>query len=1009
MSFSARPPQAPTSTGSRRPSPLLLTIIAVLALVALFVVFAQIYTEVLWFQQLERFDVFATEWVTKGVLFAIGFVLMAVPLWFMLFYAHRSRPAITPSNPREENLDRYREAVEPLRRTLTYAIPAVIGLLGGVALSAAWQDALMLLNSVPFGVSDPQFQQDVGVYVFTLPMVNILVDFLGMIALLAFIASLVSHYLFGGVRPRETRGFDITKSARIQLASVLAALILIQAVRLFLWRFGRLTDDSGLVTGATYTDVNAALPAMLIVSIAALLVAALVFSTAYFKTFRLTAISLGMLLVLGGVAVVGFPAAMQQFQVNPSQQSLESEYIQRHLEATRDAYGIDDVDVIPYTPSTQGEPGALRQDAATAASVRLLDPNLVSDTFRQLQQSRSYYAFPEQLDVDRYDIDGKSEDTVIALRELNPDAQSDSTWVNQATVFTHGIGAVAAYGSRRGPDGEPAFLEEGIPPSGVLSDQSEYEPRIYFGERSTQYSIVGAPEGADPVELDYPADEEGGSGQVNYTFTGDGGPSVGDFFSRLLYAIKFQDEQIVLADTVNEESQILYDRTPRERVQKLAPFLEVDGDPYPAIVDGRIKWILDGYTTSDQYPYSRPSVLQEATTDSTTANTNAVVALPDQQVNYISNSVKITVDAYDGSVDMYEWDQEDPVLDAWMNVFPDLIKPASEISGDLMSHIRYPEDLFKVQRSLLTQYHVSNASEYYSGQDFWTLPVDPTTDQEQGLVQPPYFLTLQMPGQEQPAFSLTSSFIPRPIQGQTRNNLTGFLAANADAGSVEGEVSEEYGKLRLLQLPRNTTFPGPGQAQNNFNTEPEIQTSLNLLRQGESRVENGNLLTLPVADGLLYVQPVYVRSAGETSYPVLQRVLVAFGEQIGFAPTLDEALDQVFGGDSGAEAGDSDAAGEAESGEAGGPSEGGDEQPAGVDEALERARTAMQEADEALSDGDFGAYGEAQERLRAALEDAIDAEGGAAAEDADADGAPTESAPAEDAPAADDAGAADEG
>lgn len=1001
MSFSARPPQAPPTTGSRRPSPLLLTIIAVLALVALFVVFAQIYTEVLWFQQLDRFDVFATEWVTKGILFAIGFLVMSVPLWYMLWSAHRARPATVPSNPREENLDRYREAVEPLRRMLTLVVPGVIGLLGGVALTAAWRDALLFVNAEPFGMTDPQYQQDIGFYVFQLPLVNVLVDFLGMVAMLAFVAGLVAHYLFGGVRPRETRGFDITKSARIHLATVLALLVLIQAVRLFLWRFSKLTDDSGLVTGATYTDVNAALPAMLIVSIAALIVAALVFSTAFFKTFRLTAISLGMLLVLGGVAVVGFPAAMQQFQVNPSQQSLESEFINRHLEATRTAYGIDDVDVIPYTPSTQGESGALRKDAVTAASVRLLDPNLVSDTFRQLQQTRSYYAFPEQLDVDRYDIDGRSEDTVIALRELNPEALSDNTWVNQATVYTHGIGAVAAYGSRRGADGEPAFFEESIPASGVLTDQSEYEPRVYFGERSTQYSIVGAPEGATPVELDYPADDQEGSGQVNYTFSGDGGPSVGNFFNRLLYAIKFQDEQIVLADTLNDESQILYDRTPRERVAKLAPFLEVDGDPYPAVIDGRIKWILDGYTTSNQYPYSRPSVLQEATTDSTTADSNAVVALPDEQVNYIRNSVKITVDAYDGSVDMYEWDDEDPVLDAWMNVFPDLVKPASEISSDLMSHIRYPEDLFKVQRSLLTQYHVSNASEYYSGQDFWTLPVDPTTDQERQLVQPPYFLTLQMPGQEEPSFSLTSSFIPRPTQGQTRNNLTGFLAANADAGNVEGEVSEEYGKLRLLQLPRNTTFPGPGQAQNNFNTEPEVQTSLNLLRQGESRVENGNLLTLPVADGLLYVQPVYVRSAGETSYPVLQRVLVAFGEQIGFAPTLDEALDQVFGGDSGAEAGDSDAAGQTDSDDAGAVTDGEDES-AGLEDALERARTAMQDADEALRDGDFTAYGEAQERLRKALEDAIDAEGGdAAAEEATADGA------ADDAPAADDAGGSD--
>ncbi|WP_029088879.1 UPF0182 family protein [Brevibacterium album] len=1003
MSFSARPTAPPSGSGGRRrPSPLFLTIVAVLVLVGLFVVFAQIYTEVLWFSQLDRLSVFTTEWLVKGALFAAGFVLMALPLWYMLSAAHRTRPETVPTTPREENLNRYREAVEPLRRTFTFAIPAVVGLLGGLALSASWQSALLFVNSVPFGREDAQYQHDLSFYVFQLPMVSVLAGYLGMVALLCAIAGIVAHYLFGGVRPLETRGFEISRAARRQLATALAVLVLIQAVRLFLWRYTKLTDDTGLVTGATYADVHAALPAILIVAVAAAIVAALVFSTAYFRTFRLTAISLGMLVVLGGVAVLGFPAAVQQFQVNPSQQSLEADYINRHLEATRDAYGIDDVEVIPYTPNTDGEAGALRQDAVTAASVRLLDPSLVSDTFRQLQQSRSYYAFPEQLDVDRYEIDGEVEDTVIALRELNPDALADSTWVNQATVYTHGIGAVAAYGSRQGGDGEPVFFEDNIPASGLLTEQSDYEPRVYFGERSTQYSIVGAPEGADPIELDYPADEDEGSGQVNYTFTGDAGPRVGDLFHRLLYAIKFQDEQIVLADTVNEESQILYDRTPRERVQKLAPFLEVDGDPYPAVIDGRIKWILDGYTTSNQYPYSRPSVLQEATSDANTQATNAVATLPDQQVNYIRNSVKITVDAYDGAVDFYEWDAEDPVLQAWMKVFPDLVQPSSEMSSELMSHVRYPEDLFKVQRSLLTQYHVSNASEYYSGQDFWTLPVDPTRDQESGAVQPPYFLTLQMPEQEEPAFSLTSSFIPRPTEGQTRNNLTGFLAATADAGSTPGEISEEYGRLRLLQLPRNTTFPGPGQAQNNFNTEPEIQTSLNLLRQGESQVENGNLLTLPVAGGLLYIQPVYVRSAGETSYPVLQRVLVAFGEQIGFAPTLDEALDQVFGGDSGAAAGDSDAADGSESGESGGAggtggdSGGGDEAP-GLQDALDRAQDAMTEADEALSNGDFAAYGEAQERLRQALEDALEAEGVDPAEAADPaeEGAGAEAPPAE--------------
>ncbi|GAA2002424.1 UPF0182 family protein [Brevibacterium samyangense] len=995
MTFASAPPGPAGPKKSGRPSPLMLTIVSVVVLVGLFVVFSQIYTDVLWFDHLGVLSVFTTEWATKGILFAIGFLVMAVPVWACLFFAHRARPVYAPVTPRQENLERYREAFEPIRRVLTFAVPAVLGFLGAVALSAAWQEALQFVNATEFGTTDPQFGLDIGFYVFTLPMLSIGLDFVSMVTLLTFLASLVAHYLYGGVRPGEERGIELTKAARIQLALAAAVLVLVQAGRIFVMRYTNLTNDTGIVTGVTYTADHVTLPALLIVSVAAVIVALVVAANAVANTWKLSLVSVAMLAVLGAISIVGMPIAIQQFQVQPSEQSLEAEYIGRNIEATRQAYGIDDVEVIPYTPTTEGESGALREDAQTAASIRLLDPNLVSDTFRQLQQQRSFYSFPEQLDVDRYEIDGQMQDTVIALRELNPDSQATSSWVNQAIVYTHGFGVVAAYGNRQGNDGQPAFLEHNIPPSGALSGPAGdgYEPRIYFGENSPRYSIVGAPEGSDPVEIDYPADGEDGSGQVYNTYSGDGGPSVGDPFHRLLYAIKFQDEQIVLSEQVNEESQILYDRDPRERIQKVAPFLEVDGDPYPAVIDGRIKWIVDAYTTSSDYPYSTPSVLQDATQDSNTELTGSVEALPPEEVNYIRNSVKVTVDAFDGQVDLFAWDEEDPVLQTWMKIFPDLFTPVSEMSGELMSHVRYPEDLFKVQRTLLTRYHVSDANAFYTGQDFWTTPADPTTSGEQSFMQPPYYLTLRMPGQDTSAFSLTSSFIPRPSNGQTRNNLTGFLAANADAGTEDGVPHDDYGKLRLLQLPRNTTFPGPGQAQNNFNTEPDIQQSLNLLRQGESQVENGNLLTLPVAGGLLYVQPVYVRSAGETSYPVLQRVLVAFGEQIGFAPTLDEALNQVFGGDSGASAGDAGAAGATEEGASG--SAGTDDGTAAVDPtvagALEEARTAMEDSDQALRDGDFAAYGEAQNRLRAALEEAMEAEG--------ATTAPTDAAPATEEPA----------
>ncbi|WP_226831113.1 MULTISPECIES: UPF0182 family protein [unclassified Brevibacterium] len=980
-------------TNRPRRSPLLLTLVSVAILLVAFIAFTQVYTEVLWFKQIDASQVFRTMWFTRGLTFLAGFVIMAVPVWLSLHLAFSNRPVYAPTTPRQENLDRYREAIEPLRKVATFAIPAVVGLLSGITASAHWNTVLQWMNSTSFGSQDAQFGMDKSFFVFVLPGLRLIGDQVGMAVLLSLIAALVGHYLFGGIRPGEQKGVILTKTAQWQLGITVAALVLVQAGRLWLARYERLTSTGGIVPGVTFTDDRAALPAMAIVAIAAVLVALLFVYTAWKGNWRISLIATATLIVLGGISIIAYPAMVQQFQVAPSQQSLESEYIQHNIDATRDAFDFDDVDVTPYEPSTSGEKGALREDAETAASIRLLDPNLVSDTFRQLQQVRPYYSFPEQLDVDRYNIDGEKRDTVIAVRELAPDSVNNQSWYNRAIVYTHGFGVVAANGNQRNPDGEPVFMESDIPPKGEFP---KYEPRVYFGEDSPDYSIVGGEKDTTPRELDYPSDEDSGSGQVNNTFTGDGGPSVGGLFNRLAYALKYQDEQILLSDAVNEKSQILYERHPRERVQKLAPFLKIDGDPYPAIVDGKIKWILDGYTTAKDYPYSTPQPLQEATEDSVTATApNSVATLPDEEVNYIRNSVKITVDAYDGKVDMFQWDKKDPVLKTWMKIFPDLIKPSSEMSGDLMNHVRYPEDLFKVQRDLLTKYHVTSASEFYTGQDFWTLPTDPTKKANSGLTQPPFYMTLQMPGQKSPSFSLTSSYIPaRSSEGQARNNLTGFLSADADAGGSKGEVAEGYGKLRLLQLPRNTTVPGPGQAQNNFNTAPDVQRSLNLLRQGESEVQNGNLLTLPVGGGLLYVQPVYVRSAGDTSYPLLQHVLVAFGEDIGFAPTLDEALDQVFGGDSGAKAGD---AGTEDSGAAGksGGSKSDDDSGSKPDDknlndALEKAKKAMEDSDAALKEGDFEKYGKAQDRLKNAIEDAVAADP-SLAEDGSKDGA---SAPA---------------
>ncbi|MEL0135765.1 MAG: UPF0182 family protein, partial [Aquiluna sp.] len=579
------------------------------------------------------------------------------------------------------------------------------------------------------------------------------------------------------------------------------------------------------------------------------------------------------------------------------------------------------------------EEGALRNDAKTTASIRIIDPALVSDAFRQLEQYRQYYSFPNRLHVGRYEIDGETQDTVVAVRELNQAGLGDSqSWYNSTIVFTHGFGFVAAYGNKRDSDGKPLFLQSGIPTVGLLGD---FEPRVYFGLNSPEYSIVGAPEGAEPLEFDFPAGEDG-QRETYTTFSADGGPAIGDLFTRLAYALRFQSEQILLSEAINAESQILYNRNPADRIKEVAPYLTVDTEVYPAVVDGRIKWIVDGYTTSTDYPYSNLEPFNLAILDTASETFNRDVS----EVNYIRNSVKATVDAYDGSVDLYQWDESDPILNAWMGIYPDTVQPLSAMSEDLLSHVRYPADLFKMQRSVLGRYHVTEAGAFYSQQDAWMTPNDPVEGTGLGSLQPPYYLTLQTPGSDESAFSLYSTFIPQSTGETTRNVLTGYLIANAEAGGQQGVVSEDYGKLTLLNLPRETIVPGPGQVQNNFNADSDVSSLLNILRQGSTRVLNGNLLTLPVGGGLLYVQPVYIESTGETSYPLLQKILVAFGDQIAFEDTLELALDALFGGDSGADVADGGAGSVTDPGTDTDTGSGADSGNAALDRALNAAKAA---------------------------------------------------------------------
>jgi uncharacterized membrane protein (UPF0182 family) len=948
------------------------TLIVVALVVVGFIFFANVWTDVLWYQQLGFFEVFLTENLARISIFVTGFAIMFAAVFYAIRIAYHARPVYAPDSEIRDNLNRYQAQLEPVRRVVMIGLPVLFGLFAGSAASSQWQKVVLFFNQEPFGQNDPEFGLDIGFYLMTLPFLGFIVGFLISVAVVAGIAGILTHYLYGSIRIME-RGIFTSRAAQIHLAVTGASFLILLGINFWLDRYAAVQNGGGRWAGALYTDVNAVIPTKAILAVAAILVAILFIVAAVIGRWRLPLIGTAMLVITSILAGGVYPWVIQQFQVRPSEQTLEKEYIERNIGLTRAAYGLDQVKVERYNATTNAAAGALAKDAQTTANIRLLDPNLISDAFSQLEQYRPYYQFPKALNVDRYEIDGKVQDTVIAVRELNPEGLSpdQQSWLNTHVVYTHGYGVVAAKGNKFTPDGKPEFLQAGIPSTGVLGTDETYEPRIYFGEDSPEYSVVGAPEGATPREQDRPAGKDIG-GETQYTFTGNGGPNVGSFLNRVLYSIKFQSSDLLLSDGVNEASQILYERDPRDRVKKVAPYLTVDGNAYPAVVDGRVKWIVDGYTTSQYYPYSQQAQLSDATTDSQTT-AGRTVALPNSSVNYIRNSVKATVDAYDGSVTLYAWDDQDPLLKAWQKVFPNSLKPYSEMSADVMSHVRYPEDLFKVQRELLGRYHVTDPVSFYKNDDAWSVPNDPTVSE--AVKQPPFYMSLQMPDQKKPAFQLTSSFIPQVVDGNARNVLYGFLAADSDAGGQKGVKAESYGKLRLLQVPPEAQVPGPGQAQNKFNSDPTVSQALNLLRQGASDVLNGNLLTLPVGGGLLYVQPVYLRSTGETSYPTLQRVLVAFGDKIGFAATLDEALNQLFGGDSGAAAGDSGNNGQTP------PTTGGETPPPGTTDARAELKAALAEANaaikagqEALAKGDFAAYGDQQKKLNAALQKAIDAE-----------------------------------
>ncbi|MCE1173050.1 MAG: UPF0182 family protein [Propionibacteriales bacterium] len=937
-----------------RRNALIPSLLVLIGLVIVWVVFSGLWADKLWFDSVNYPQVFDTLLTTKVMLFFAYFSFTAVVLGLNLWLAFRMRPKVRRGG-QSQLLDRYRALLES-RAWWVIAVPSVV--LGLMAAGTGVGEAskyLAFFNRQPFGTVDPYFGMDVSFYVFEYPVWTELLSLAMSTVVFALVAVALVHFATGALLVGQPRGSSDGR-ARMHLSILAGIALVIFGLGQLLSRYGLLTQRGSLLTGMQYTEDHAQVTAKLVLAVIAFIVAALFFANGFLRRLVLPLSGLVLLVVTGIIIGLIYPAVVRSFQVLPNEPDKERPYIAANIAATRTAFGIADTEVSDYDAVVQVSPGQLKNDAAALPGIRLMDPAVVGDSFDQLQQVRSYYSFAPLLDVDRYQIKGVETDVVVAAREIDLSKLPDKSWNNLHTVFTHGYGLVAAYGNKRSSSGDPVWIDGNLPPSGELGN---YEGRIYFGENTNTFAVVGDASGQKPVELDTPGGGSGGNETYN-TYAGSGGVPIGSPLNRAIYATQFGDMNLLLSDRVNSASKILYQRTPKERVAQVAPWLQLDSNIYPAVVGSRLVWIVDGYTMSANYPNSQTQSLQEATADSQSSLGDTQ---PDVAVNYLRNSVKAVVDASDGSVTLYAWDT-DPILATYMKAFPGVVKPKDAISPELLAHLRYPTDLFKLQRQVLARYHMTDPSAWYQQSDLWQTPTDPsrtsstsTTAPSAGPAEPPYYLSIKWPGDKAPVFSQTAVFVPK-----SRSNLASYFAVVSEA------TSPDYGKLRVLRMSGTHQVDGPGQTFNNMVSDTRFAELLrNYTSQGSADSRFGNLLTLPMGNGLLYVMPIYtLRQSTTGAYPSLRFVAVRFGSSVGIGETLQAALDSAFAGNAGAS-----------TGEGGGgttptqptqptqPPTGTD--PSGAAADLATAQAAFNAADAALKNGNLAEYQKQVDAAKAAV------------------------------------------
>ena len=843
---------------------------------------ATFFTNYLWFDSVDLNSVWLKILITKSALVAATSLLAFAFIFINLRLAVRATPVmdIFESFDSQDPLSRFREFVN--ERFLKYRLWGAIGLslFLGAGASQLWEQVLLFLNQKSFGVTDPIFQNDISSYVFGLPLYRLfvswgfqLVIFTSVIIILFFIAT-------GALQLRPGRLPEVSSGAKAHLSVLLAFVAVLKAFAYRLDSMELLYSPRGKVFGASYTDAVAHLPALNLLILISLFGAILLLVNIKRRGWLLpaTAISLWLAvsIIVGGVV----PAAIQRFRVLPDELNKELPYVENHIDYTRLAYGLDSIEEKSFEASPNLTDDDISDNSQTVDNIRLWDPTVLAETYSQLQEIRAYYALDE-VDVDRYKINGELTQVMVSARELDQTNLPAVGWVNERLQYTHGYGVVFSPANNVASQGQPDFYVKGVPATTTVSELEIDQPRIYFGEsaESVEYVVVNSLQ----EEVDYPLSTEGQS--VAYTnYSGDGGVGIGSFFRRLGFALRYSELNLLISNQLSDDSKLIMERNIVSRVKKAAPFLYTDNDPYLALVEGDLFWIIDMYTVSDKYPYAQPA-------DTRRINENSGLPL---NFNYLRNSVKAVVNAYDGTLNFYVVDETDPLISTYEDIFPNLFSPKSSMNTELLDHIRYPEDLFTIQSDMYRDYHMTDPRVFYADEDPWEIPSDSSTTPRVATLRGefteigfkpmlPYYLLMSLPGETD-----LSYLIFQPFNPENRPNMQSFLVADADP--------ENYGQLIDFRLPKGEFVDGPSQVATRINQDPDISQIFTLLDQQGSSVIKGNLFVVPINQSILYYQPIYLQGE-QNPLPEFKFVVVVFQDRIIMEESLSEALESIFGGD----------------------------------------------------------------------------------------------------------------